>query len=132
MLAILAAVIFAGAIVNDAFIVQTFDVASYVTYIASSLFILTVHPKKIRAIIPLIQSKVTGKILLLSFVYGITSITYLLAYKLGNNAAQLGALFQVSSILTVFFAIFLLKERSSLAVKLVAGVLSFIGVLLVK
>ena len=109
--AILASVIFAGAILNDAFIVKTFDVPSYVTvtYIASSLFILAMHPRKIHAIIPLFQSKISRKILLLACIYGVTSISYLLAYKLGNNAAQLGALFQISSILTVLFAIFFLK-----------------------
>src|SRR3989344_2150565 len=125
--AILASVIFAGAILNDAFIVKTFDVPSYVTvtYIASSLFILAMHPRKIHAIIPLFQSKISRKILLLACIYGVTSISYLLAYKLGNNAAQLGALFQISSILTVLFAIFFLKERSSLPMKIAAGILSF-------
>ena len=68
---------------------------------------------------------------ILAFLFAVSAATYLLAYEIGQNAAQIGAIYPVSAILTVIFAIFLLQERSKLFVKIGAVVLSFIGVLLV-
>ncbi|OGG11779.1 hypothetical protein A2Z00_05460 [Candidatus Gottesmanbacteria bacterium RBG_13_45_10] len=132
--AILAALLFAVAILNDSFIVKTFDVVSYeaITYIATSLFIWLIYRHKTREVLSLARDTIIGKIAFLSIAYSISSVGYFMAYKLGNNAAQLGALYQLSSVLTVLFAIVLLNEKSNVKTKIFAGLLSFAGMLLVK
>ncbi|MBI2641231.1 EamA family transporter, partial [Candidatus Roizmanbacteria bacterium] len=134
LFAILAAFLLAGSTLNDAHIVKAFNVPSYLTlqYLITSMFLWVVYHKKTEKIKTLVQSKTIHKIALLAIAYGTASITYLSAYKLGNNAAQIGTIFQVSSILTVLLAIIILKEKSGIPMKIVAAVLSFIGVLLVK
>jgi len=71
------------------------------------------------------------KFFFLSLFYGTAAVTVYLAYKLGNNAAVLGAISQTSTILTVLLSVVLLKETSSLWKKLLGSLLSFIGVLLI-
>jgi drug/metabolite transporter (DMT)-like permease len=131
--AALAAIFFAIAMINDAFVIRTFDVASYLTfgYFAPSLLIWLMHPKKTSEIISIARNKSVWKIGILASLFGTAALTTLLAYKLGNNAAQIGALFQISTILTVFAAVFLLNEKKSLKLKIIAGVISMIGVILI-
>lgn len=133
LFAIAAAIFFGAAIINDAFVIRTFDVASYLMFgfLTPALLIWILHPKKTHAILGLIKNASIWKTVLLAACFGTAALTTLLAYKTGNNVAQIGALFQISTILTVFAAIFLLNERKSIFVKILAGVISCIGVMLV-
>ncbi|HRN95899.1 MAG TPA: DMT family transporter [Candidatus Levybacteria bacterium] len=128
-----AAVIFATAVLNDSYLVQSFDVPSLLTFgfLIPALLIWIFHPRKTKDIIALIKSPNVPKILLLSVASATAAITGLLAYTVGENAAQLGAIFQSSTIITILLAIVILKERSSLGRKVIAGILSFVGVLLI-
>jgi drug/metabolite transporter (DMT)-like permease len=133
ILALLAAIFFAAAMINDAFIVKIFDVESYLTFgfFLPALLIWAIHPQKTREIVRIATSSNLWKMVLLATLFGASAVTALLAYTAGNNAAQLGALFQMSTIITVFAAIFLLNERKSLVFKIIAGVISCIGVILI-
>ncbi len=132
--AILAAFLLASSTLNDTYIIKAFNVPSYLTlqYLITSIVIWALYPKKTKKIIALAKNNVINKIALLAIAYGAASITYLSAYKLGNNAAQIGTIFQISSILTVLLAIVILKEKSAIPIKIIAAILSFIGVLFVK
>ena len=133
MYGLLAAFIFACGIVNDAFIVKSFDPASYMTiaFLLPGLFILALYPKKLKTVATLRSKDTIVKMLVLSVAYGLSAVTYVSAYRVGNNAAQIGAIAQVSTILTVLCAIVLLQEKSSVPKKILAGVISVIGVILV-
>jgi drug/metabolite transporter (DMT)-like permease len=89
------------------------------------------HPQKTKDIIRLVKSTNMLKIAVLSAAAATAAISGLLAYTVGENAAQLGAIFQSSTIITVLLAIVILKERSSLGKKILAGILSFAGVLMI-
>jgi drug/metabolite transporter (DMT)-like permease len=131
--AVLAAIFFGAAMINDAFVIRSFDVASYLTFgfFLPALLIWLIHPKKTSEIISVARNTSLWKTVLLAAFFGISALTTLLAYKIGSNAAQIGALSQVTTILTVFAAIFLLSERKSLILKIIAGVISVLGVLLI-
>lgn len=133
LFAILAALFFGAAIINDAFVIRTFDVASYLTfgYFLPALLIWLIHPKKTPEIISVVRNTSLWKTALLASFFGTSALTNLLAYKTGNNAAQIGALSQVTTILIVFAAIFLLSERNSLVLKIIAGLISVAGVLFI-
>lgn len=132
-LVLLSAIVFGLAVVNDAYVVRSFDVATYMAlaYLAPAFGIWAIFPKSTPLVIQIVKSNVFKKILLLSFVYAVDSIMYLYAYRSGNNYAQMASIFQITTILTVLAAIFILKEKSHLWLKLIAGVIAFLGVLLV-
>lgn len=131
--ALLAAIFFSAAIINDSYIVKSFDVVSYlsIAFTLPGLFIWIIYPRSTPQIRKIIKSNVIFKLSLLSLVYGVSAVSYLTAYQIGSNAAQMATLFQTSSILTVFAGIVFLRERTRLFLKLIAGIISFIGVILV-
>ncbi len=131
--ALLAALFFAAAMINDAFVVRVFDVDSYLTFgfLLPAILIWALHPQKTPEIKKIAKSKNLWKIVMLSSLFAASALTALIAYTIGDNAAQLGALFQISTILTVFAAIFLLNERKSLMLKIIAGAISCAGVILI-
>lgn len=134
LLALLSAIFVGIAIVNDSTILKTFDALSYtpISFIAPGLFILLTNPKSGYDLPKLFKKDILRKIILMGFFYGGASIAYFYAYQIGRNAGQIASIFQISSILSVILAIIILKERSNLFIKLLAGVLSLFGVLLVK
>lgn len=131
--AVLAAFLFGIAIVNDSFIVRVFDIPSYLMFgfLAPALFIWVVNLKKTKEVFSILKGKQLRSVIMLSFFYGIAAITYFTAYKMGNNAAEIGAIFPISSILTVVAAIIFLNERKGIFLKVIAVAISFIGVLFV-
>lgn len=132
-LVLLAAIVFGLSVVNDAYVVRSFDVATYMAlaFFAPAFGIWIVFPKATTQIKQIIRSNIFKKILLLSIVYGTDSIAYLYAYRSGNNYAQMASVFQITTILTVLASILILKEKSHIVMKIIAGIVSFIGVLLV-
>lgn len=130
---VLAALSFGFAFTNDAFIINNFDVPSYLTiaFIIPSLVVWAVCPKSTIRMKPLFKGKTLIKLLSLGFIYAISAITIFLAYQVGRNAAQIAPLNQTSAIFTVILSVLFLKERSDLWKKLIAVVISFIGVVLI-
>ena len=133
--ALLAAVFMGGAIINDAIIINQFkNVPFYValSFIAPSIFIWAINPRQSLNILQITRSTMLYKIGVLSIVYGIAAMTYLMSYTMGAAASQIGAIYQTTSIVTVGLAIVFLKETKHLYLKLLAVLVSFIGILLIK
>ena len=130
---ILAALSFGFGFTNDAFIINNFDVPSYLTiaFIIPSLGVWAVYPKSTVKMKPLFEKRTLYKLLSLTVIYAISAITIFLAYQVGKNSAQIAPLNQTSTIFTVILSIIFLKERSDLWKKLFAVVISFIGVILI-
>jgi len=118
---------------NDAFLVRHFDVMSYeaVAFILPGLAIAVVSPKSLRKMKPLFRPMTALKIGTLALIYGISAVTVFVAYQVGHNAAQLGALNQLSTVVTVLFAIIFLRETSNLWKKVLGALLSFVGAVLI-
>ena len=129
----LAALSFGFAFTNDAFILNNFDVPSYLTiiFITPALAVWAVYPKSTAKMKLLFERKILLKLGLLGIFYAISAITFFLAYQIGKNAAQIASLYQTATIIIVILSIIFLKERRDLWKKLLAVVISFIGVLLI-
>lgn len=134
ILSALAAIFFGLAFVNDAFIINNFDVPSYLTFafILPSLAVWMIYPRSTAKMRPLLEKGALLKLGLLGVFYAVSSITIFLAYQAGKNAAQIAPLSQTATILTVVLSVIFLKERTHLLRKLLGAIISFIGVILIK
>lgn len=131
--ALLGALFLGLAFTNDAYLVGHFDAASYtgIAFILPGLGIALYSPKSLKKMKPLFRPETLIKLIILSIVYGTAAVTVYLAYQMGHNAAVLGAISQLSTILTVLLAIVFLKETSVLWKKAFGAVVAFIGVILI-
>lgn len=130
--ALLSAILFGLAVVNDAFILKSYDAISY-TPVMSLLpgFVMgAIYQKKL----PKIHTVLTGKrfqnIFLLSLFYSIAAVCFYLAIVSGGNASQVSPINRASIIVTVLLAAILLKEREHLLRKFLSAILVTVGVLL--
>jgi len=130
--ALLGALLFGLAFTNDAYLVQRFDVLSYISiaFILPGVGMLFVYPKTFKKLHELVLPGILWRFISFSILYAIAAITVYSAYLYGRNAAQLSALSQSTTILTVILSIVLLKETKGLFIKLLAIALAFIGVIL--
>lgn len=100
-------------------------------FVATALVALLARPQAFRHIKSVISVELLPKMLLLATLYGLGSYTMLLAYVDGNFSI-VTPLRQTSIILTVVLALLFLKnERHSLPKKLLAAVLSTVGVVMI-
>lgn len=134
LFAIIGAALFGLAFVNDAFILRSNDVASYlvISFITPALLIWITNLKSTKNMKHLVDKTTLPKLLVLSTFYAISGITIFLAYQIGKNAAQIGPLDQIATILIVVFGVFFLKERDYILRKLVGSVVTFVGAFLLK
>lgn len=129
-----AAATFGSEFINDAYILQKVDVFFYMpmVFIVPSILTWVVFPRSTKTIIRLTTSPSIKKILLLGVFFAISASTYLIAYQVGRNAAQIASINQSQTVITVVAATIFLKERKDYLKKIIASVLTFAGVLLVK
>jgi len=131
--ALIGAMMFGLGLANDSFIVANNDVPSYFSFafILPAIAILMIYPTSVKNINFFLNINIILKVSLFSLFAAISAITYFLAYQLGHNAAQLASINQISTILTVILAMFILKERSDFLRKIFAASISVLGVILV-
>jgi len=122
--------------VNDAYIVKFFSspiTYSFLDFFVPSVVLLFIYRTSVtKHISQFVKPSVMGKLLLLCLLYAVFGITILLSYKYGGTASQIGAISQSTTIVIVLLAIIFLKETTSLAKKLFASIIAFIGVLLLR
>lgn len=133
-IAILAAMLFGLAFVNDAYLTKQLDVGFYmmIAFLAPSIFQTIIFPKKIVKMKPFLQPSFLKKLLLLGVLYALSAVTIFLSYQVGGNASKIAVLNQTVTIVTVLLAVFFLKETTNLSKKILGAILSFLGVVLVK
>lgn len=134
LFSLLAGLFLAVGAINDTYVLKVFDVKSYSPFgfLIPSFLIWGLNLRSSKNIIKLPRLEVFPGIVLLAAIYSASYLFYNLAYFSGNNAGQMAAIYQITSVLTVILAIILLKERSKLLIKLLAAILGFIGVLLIS
>lgn len=135
VVALFAAALFGSQFANDGYVLRSLDPLLYipVALVLQSIASLLIAPKTIFDFTPVIKSKgVFLKVLLLGTIMAITIGAYLGSYVAGKNLSKVAAINQVQIITTVILAIIFLKERKEIGKKLLAAIISFIGVLLVS
>lgn len=132
--ALLGAAFFGSGIISDSIILQKVDSTTYlpIGFLGTATFVWITNFKLTPQVISVFKSRLLPKFIILAAVSGLTAFTYLTAYQTGRNAAQIAAINQLSTILVVVAGIIFLKERDRLGRKILAALISFAGVLLIK
>jgi drug/metabolite transporter (DMT)-like permease len=130
---LLAALTIGISFVNDTYIIRSTDVASYLvcSFSFPALLTLLFFPKSVRHIKNFLRKKVFMHMMFFSILTALGTITIYVAYQIARNAAQLGAVNQLATIVTVVLAIVFLRERSHFSRKIIGAILAFIGVVLI-
>lgn len=117
----------------DVGISDKFNMPIYVasTLILPSLMILLVDKVKISDVVSEYKSGDKKSILLVSSSWGIMIIAMLRAYQFGS-VTTIAPICSITTILNVFVAYFLLKEKNSLLKKIVAALIVILGIVLIK
>jgi len=122
------------AVVVDAMVLQTFPVLLYlfISSFLSSVLMLTFgkNAYNLQQIKSLFSSKGFYKMYLFVMFYVLQAIFYYQAFKVGGPISYISIISDFSIILTVIFAIIFLKERRFLFRKLLAGIISVLGIIL--
>lgn len=130
---LLAAATFGLGLTNVSYIVRTVDVFSFlpVIFILPALVVWLFFPSSTKHMKSLLEKKMLFSMCALSFLAAVSAVTYFLAYQVGRNAAQIASINQIITIITVVLAVVILNEKSQTARKIIAAIISVIGVLLV-
>ncbi len=130
LLAFLSGLFYGLAFVNDAFLAQGWDIPSLmaVEFLSVSAFMAIIRPKKLLKTQTVLRKKTIVNMLVGGAFYAILSVTTFLAYQKGGDASVIGPLGQTSTILTVLLGAMFLKEKGDMGRKLLAAVLTIVGV----
>jgi len=102
-----------------------------ISFVGTSLVALAIKPSASRKLRSLVTVSVLPKLLLLGILYAVGSLTMLYAYQQGTFS-EVTPLRQTSIIVTTLLAlVFLVKERSHVAIKLSAAAICLLGALLI-
>lgn len=128
-----AALLFGLANTNDRILLGSFEVYTYVSFafIAPGLFSVLIYPNHLRHIPFFLKRDMLAKTVGLCLLYAVSAITFFGALQLGNNSSQIAAINQLSTVITVVLAVLILREKGHLIRKIVGGVISMVGVMLI-
>lgn len=129
--AILASICSGTAVVNDAVVLRSIEVFTYVGIgsLLPGILILLLYPGKTKTTLTLMTSPKVKAMFFMSFFYAIQALTYYLAYTNGAPISKLTPISNASIILTVILGIVFLKENKHVLKKLIAAILVTVGVL---
>ena len=132
--AFLAALCFGLANTNDRYLLMSFQVYPFLVLAFSlpALLIALIYHQELKYIKIFLNKKLLINIALLCLIYGFTAITFFSALQLSNNSSQVANINISSVIITVVLSIIFLKERKNYLKKLIAAILTFAGVYLLK
>ena len=129
---LLTALLSGTAVVNDAFILKTYEAFSFtavMSFLPGIILALT-FPKEIKNAFGFLKKKEFHLMLILTFFYSIQAVSYYLSYQSGAPISTLATLTKASIVLTVILAAVFLKERSNLTKKALAALMVTIGAIL--
>lgn len=130
--ALLSALCAGTAVVNDAVILNSYEVFSYVAIMSflPGVVLILLFPKKLKQAKKLALSKTSRLMFVFSLFYAIQAVTYYLSYQSGAPISHLSPITKSSIILTVIFAAVFLNEKKNLPKKVLASIIVTVGVLL--
>jgi uncharacterized membrane protein len=71
------------------------------------------------------------KMIILCVIYSLAAIFFFMALDITDNSSELVSLNLLSGILTVLLSIVIFKEREKVVIKIIAGLVSLAGLLLI-
>ncbi len=130
--ALIAALAFGVATVSDKYIIEWFDFVPYLMldFLLPALLLIMIKPRVVAEFKGLFSKKIFVPILIFSSLYTLAAITFFGAMSSSDNTSLVSSVGQVSTISTVVLGIIFLKERKELAKKVIAGVVSVFGLIL--
>lgn len=133
LFALFAAVLFGLANTNDRYLVKFFDPYSYVVigFLLPGLLIAVFYPKKIANLKIYLKKRFLSKMIMLCFLYGLSAVTFFAALQTTPNSSQLFSINAFGAIITVILSIIFLNEKDNIGRKIIGGLISFAGLLLV-
>lgn len=134
LMALLAAIFFGLGFANDMFLLNSFEVSSYMVlaFFLPSIVILMFKPKSVSNLKLFLDKKRLFKMLLASFYYGVSALTIGMAYQSGGKASQIAPISQSSIVITIILAFIFLRERDNIYKKILGAILVSVGVLFLK
>jgi len=132
-IALASAFIFGVAFANDAYILRTNDVLTFtfLAFMIPGVILALAQIKQIKPIVKVVTNRKVYPILIFTAIlYAIGTIAVYAAYQNARNAGQIISLNQMTTILVVLTAAILLREKKSIAKKILAAIMSAIGVIL--
>ena len=134
MFALLSAICGGVAVVNDAFILRSYEAFSYMAIISllPGFILLLLFPKQFLESKKLLNLRGIKLMTIFCIFYSIQGIAYYLAFQKGAPVSQLSPLVRSSIVLTVLLGAMFLKERQNLLKKLFAAVIASAGAIMVR
>ena len=127
--------LFSGvAIVNDAYMVRFADALSYLVigWFTPALFLMIIQPKALLKIDYFFNFNTASRIILLTLFYCFGGVAFFIAMSIGGPIAQMSAITESVTIVTIILAAIFLKERDHLVKKFLSAVVVTIGILLLR
>lgn len=134
MLTLAGAFFFGVEFVNDAYLSVHTDLFFYLplVFLLPSIFIGLINYKKILKINKFVSLNQSFSLGFLALMFAVSATATFMAYQKGHNIAQIAVLNQTSTIIIVILGIIFLRERNHLILKILGGLLSIVGVFLVR
>jgi len=131
--ALLGTTLYGLAVVNDSFILKSYDAISYMPVISllPGIILLMLYPESVKKLVGTFK-RIDKNLWIYSSIYTIQGVAYYSAIESGGLVSQINTLFKTEIILTVLLAAIFLRERSNLVKKTIGALLATIGVLLIR
>lgn len=118
---------------NDRFLLNTIDVYPYMVlgFILPALVNLVIYNKRFRPFKTYINQEYLKKMALLCIIYAGSAIFFFVALEATDNSSQLASLNLLNGVITVLMSIVIFKEKDKLLLKIIAALISLMGLLLI-
>lgn len=118
---------------NDRFLLNTIDVYPYMVlgFILPALVNLVIYNKRFRPFKTYINQEYLKKMALLCIIYASSAIFFFVALEATDNSSQLASLNLLNGVITVLMSIVIFKEKDKLLLKIIAALISLMGLLLI-
>ena len=129
--ALLTAILFGLAFVNDAYILRSFDALTFtfLAFLIPGLLTGVIYRRKIN-ISTFLERQALARIGPAVVFDVAATLSIYIAYQIGRNAAQISSISPTTTIVVVILAAIFLREREQIPKKIIAAALSVVGVIL--
>ena len=132
--ALVAAVCGGLATVNDTYLLRFSEAVSYtaIGFLLPGILLLLFYPRSAKKFNSFLKPKVAINMFFLTLTWVISAIAFYTAIEKGALASQISPIMQSGIILTMLLAVIFLKERDNLPIKIAAGLMTIMGVMMIK